>query len=130
MLKRLVSWFLGKKEEKTQPKKDGHWKEFNKQGILISEGAYAGGLRNGLWKLYYETGELVIEETYINGKMHGAFKSYYKNGSLISEGQYLNNMREGKFLIFNQDGSPTKTMLFRQDVLVEENELTENKVLA
>ncbi|HEY8938364.1 MAG TPA: hypothetical protein VIM65_24255 [Cyclobacteriaceae bacterium] len=128
MFRHLLATFFNKVNRKTNVGKDGYWKEFNKQGILISEGEYIKGVRNGLWKLYYETGELVIEETYVNGEMDGSFKSFYKNGQLISQGYYKNSKREGNFTIFDQAGLAVKTMRFKQDMLIEEIELSAKEV--
>lgn len=120
MLQKIISLFSRKALNKVNAKKDGVWKEFNKQGVLISEGLYADNVRSGSWKFYYETGELAIEETYHAGRMEGTFKSYYKNGKMISLGQYINNKREGEFLIFNESGTVIKTMKFQEDILIDE----------
>jgi antitoxin component YwqK of YwqJK toxin-antitoxin module len=101
-------------------KRNGPWREFNKEGILVQEGNYKDGVRVGKWKLYYDTGELVMEENYVYGIMEGSFKSYYKNGQLLSEGYYLENKREGKFCVYHISGRLTKTMIFKNDVLVDE----------
>ena len=123
MLKNLISLFFKKKQDKIPVKKNGRWKEFSKQGVLISEGDYRDDLRSGNWKFYYETGELAIEETYETGSLEGIFKSYYKNGQTISFGRYINNRREGKFVIFNELGQVVKTMTFKGDILMEEIEM-------
>jgi len=127
MWRNIFSWF-NKPKPRLVPdeQKDGFWKEFNKQGVLISEGNFDKGLRTGKWKLYYETGELVIEENYANGKMEGTFKSFYKNGRLISEGQYRDNKREGIFKIFNDAGDLVKRMIFKNDSLIEEENIPNN----
>lgn len=101
-------------------KREGHWKEYSQHGILLREGDYRNGLKTGRWKLYYETGELAIEETYFEGKKDGPFHSYYQSGRPISEGQYENGKREGRFNIFDHSGKLVKTMVFKEDELIEE----------
>ena len=94
--------FLNKKN--TKAPRNGKWKEFNKQAILVSEGHYQHDLKHGLWKQFYETGELLIEETYSNGILHGRYASYHINGALLSVGQYQHGRREGYFNIFDENG--------------------------
>jgi antitoxin component YwqK of YwqJK toxin-antitoxin module len=112
--------FLKRKSIKNP--KNGKWKEFNKQAILVSEGFYQHDLKHGLWKQYYETGELLIEETYDKGILHGRYASYHLNGQLLSEGEYQHGKREGFFNIFNEHGEQTKRLLFVNNVLLEEVE--------
>lgn len=100
--------------------KNGKWKEFNKQAVLISEGSYHCDRKNGVWKQYYETGELLIEETYEHGVLHGRFASYHLNGHTLSEGRYKDGVREGYFHIFAESGKQLKRLLFVNNVLVEE----------
>jgi antitoxin component YwqK of YwqJK toxin-antitoxin module len=117
-----IPWLKKKasNQKKQNLRRNGPWREFNKHGILVLEGSYKDGVRVGKWKSYYETGELVMEENYVYGVMEGPFKSYYKNGQVLSEGHYIENKREGKFCVYHISGRLTKTMIFEDDVLVEE----------
>ena len=100
--------------------KNGKWKEFNKQAILVSEGHYQHDLKHGSWKQYYETGELLIEETYHQGILHGRYASYHMNGKLFSEGRYQHGKREGFFNVYDESGNQIKRLLFVNNVLLEE----------
>lgn len=100
--------------------RNGKWKEFNKQAVLISEGCYHHDLKNGAWRQYYETGELLIEETYDNGVLHGRFASYHQNGRLLSEGKYRYGQREGYFHVFDESGKQIRSLLFVNNVQVED----------
>lgn len=111
--------------KKVNRKRDGHWKEFSKHGVLIREGDYKDGMKTGKWKLYYDTGEIAIEETYHEGNKEGPFQSFYPSGQPISEGQYRAGKREGRFNVFDTSGKLVKTMVFREDNLIEE-EVFEN----
>lgn len=122
MFKYFTSLFSSKRQNEVSQNRNGKWKEFSKEGILISEGNYVDDLRSGKWRFYYETGELAIEEIYHAGRIEGAFKSYYKNGQVISIGQYVNNKCEGEFRIFNESGFVIKIMKFKGDILIEEIE--------
>jgi len=100
--------------------KNGKWKEFNKHALLISEGSYHQDLKDGLWRQFYETGELLIEETYQHGVLHGRFTSYHLNGRPLSDGHYKYGQREGYFHVYDEDGKQLKSLLFVNNVLVEE----------
>lgn len=119
MWKKIFERFLNKKVKKTAPR-NGKWKEFNKQAVLVSEGHYQHDLKHGQWKQYYETGELLIEETYDNGTLHGHYAAYHINGKRMSEGQYKRGRREGYFQVFDEQGKQLKRMLFVNNNMVEE----------
>lgn len=108
------------KRKSTIVPKNGKWKEFNKQAILISEGYYEHDIKHGDWKQFYESGELLIEETYDQGILHGRYACYHMNGQLLSEGEYQHGKREGFFNVFDEDGQQTKRILFVNNVLLEE----------
>jgi antitoxin component YwqK of YwqJK toxin-antitoxin module len=110
--------FRNKKNMKAP--RNGNWKEFNKQAVLVSEGHYQHDLKHGLWKQFYETGELLIEETYDNGILHGRYASYHLNGRLLSAGQYQHGRREGYFNIFDENGKQVKRLLFVNNIQMED----------
>lgn len=110
-----------KRKNATNPR-NGKWKEFNKQAILVSEGCYLHDLKHGTWRQYYETGELLIEETYEQGILHGRYASYHMNGQLLSEGDYQHGKREGFFNVYDENGKEIKRLLFVNNVLLEEIE--------
>lgn len=118
------------KKRNITPPRNGKWKEFNKQAILVSEGYYVQDIKHGGWKQYYETGELLIEETYEQGILHGRYASYHLNGQLLSEGNYEHGKREGFFEVYDEDGNPVKRILFMNNVLLEEVDARKEKVHA
>lgn len=121
--KEMFERFLKRKNMRNP--KNGKWKEFNKQAILVSEGCYQHDLKHGTWKQYYETGELLIIETYEQGVLHGRYSSYHMNGQLFSEGQYQHGKREGFFNVFDERGKQIKRLLFVNNVLLEESDSTQ-----
>lgn len=123
MWRKIFDRFLTKKNKKAAPR-NGKWKAFNKQAILISEGHYHRDRKHGPWKEFYETGELLIEETYDDGMLHGRFVSYHMNGKRMSEGQYQRGRREGYFQVYDEHGKHLKRMLFVNNVMVEEVDST------
>jgi antitoxin component YwqK of YwqJK toxin-antitoxin module len=126
---KFISKMLGRtKIRKTVPK-EGKWKEFNRYGTIIAEGAYKNGLREGTWKIYSDSGNLVIEEDYVRGVLHGTYKAFHENGNPISVGHYNLNKRDGDFKIFREDGILNKILRFHNGELTEVTELYSPKRL-
>jgi antitoxin component YwqK of YwqJK toxin-antitoxin module len=102
-----------------EKEKNGKWKEFNKDAVLVAEGNYLFDLKHGLWREYYETGELLIEEVYHHGILNGRYAAYHPNGKVMSEGQYIEGNREGYFHIFDENGRNIESMFFVKNQLIE-----------
>jgi antitoxin component YwqK of YwqJK toxin-antitoxin module len=103
----------------SRKEKNGKWKEFNKDAVLVAEGNYLYDLKQGVWREYYETGELLIEEVYNQGILHGRYAAYHLNGKVMSEGQYVSGNREGYFHIYDEDGRNVESMFFVKNLLIE-----------
>lgn len=88
-------------------KKDGHYTEWNDNGLLSTEGEYKDDNKHGLWKHYYcgtgyKNGQLAHDITYKDGRMH--IKRYYhENGQLKSLETYKPN-----YLEIDESGNKSK----------------------
>jgi len=127
MCKRLLRYrtiFFGLLPTKKESKilKQGRWKEFNKNAILIAEGQYINGKKEGSWKEYFDSGELMIEEDFVDGIPCGQFVSYHRNGYALSEGQFCKGLRSGEFKIYNASGGHIKSLFFECNNLIQEIE--------
>lgn len=108
--------------------KQGHWKEYYKEGVLRAEGDYKDGARvgswkffhvngkleqkgkyrkggkpNGLWVWYYENSTVRREENYINGLEDGPFTEFGEDGEIIEQGEYIEGLKEGKWVVNTGD---------------------------
>lgn len=112
--------------------KDGKWKEFNKQAVLIAEGVYLNGAKHGTWREYYsDTGTILIEENYHHGIQYGLYRSYHPNGQILSEGKYVNGLREGYFKVYDEHGNNIRRLHFINNIKVEDSEfgcIVENRI--
>jgi len=68
--------------------KQGHWRYYNEDGSIASEGEYKDNKKNGLW-MDYKSGEF---GTYKNNKMHGRWTiqgnvTHYLNGEAFDLGK-------------------------------------------
>jgi antitoxin component YwqK of YwqJK toxin-antitoxin module len=103
-----------------QPLRHGTWVEYNKHAVVIARGSYHDNQKHGLWREYYDTGELMLEEYYVHGIVHGRFATFHPNSQLCSEGMFVNGKRHGAFRVFDEGGEHVRTMVFAEDVMVED----------
>lgn len=99
--------------------------EFNKHGILVTEGKMVDGRREGVWREYYDTGELAIMQNYVDGEPNGKFTSYHLNGMKWSEGTHSKGRCTGVFRVYNENGDLVRTMKYQDGTLIEEKEFPE-----
>src|SRR3990167_6470075 len=86
-------------------KKEGFWKEYNKDGELQNEGFYVNGYKNGPWKEYHR-GRLHSEGFYINEIEEGIWKFYGgQNNRITAEFNYVNGTAEGFERIYYPNGN-------------------------
>ena len=77
-------------------------------GVPIEESTYFNGLLDGDYKKYYGTGELKTDGYYKDGKKTGKWNTYYKvNGEKRSEGEYVNDKKEGLWRLYSSKGKLT-----------------------
>jgi len=57
--------------------------------------------REGLWKEYNRDGQILSESNYYNGKKDGICKEWYPNGKLRTEGSFEKGSRHGVFKVFD-----------------------------
>lgn len=99
-------------------------REFNKHGVLVSEGKLFNGLQHGVWREYYDSGELAIMQSYVNGIPHGRFTSFHMNGNTWSEGVHSQGRCEGTFQVYDEAGAVVRIMIFKEGALVEEKDIS------
>lgn len=74
-------------------------------GVPIEECTYFNGVKDGDYKSYYRTGELSSDGYYKEGRKTGKWNYYYKvNGEKKSEGEYVSNKKEGVWRFYNSKG--------------------------
>ncbi|MDY0343900.1 MAG: toxin-antitoxin system YwqK family antitoxin [Lentimicrobium sp.] len=85
-------------------KREGEWKFFNQDTILISEEHYENGQGVGVWKNFYQNGALLEEITYKNGVKDGPWKQYYYDGPLKLSAKYINGKLEELATFYHPNG--------------------------
>ena len=59
---------------------DGIWREYSKDGILLSETNYENGILNGKFFNYFREGQLKEKGFLLKGKLEGELLEFYKTG--------------------------------------------------
>lgn len=85
-------------------KRNGVWREFARNGILIGEYIYKDGTLNGPAKLFFYSGKTFKELTYKNGNLNGVYKEYFRNGQLYRKAWYEEGTGHGNVTLYNRQG--------------------------
>ncbi|MBW6492161.1 MAG: toxin-antitoxin system YwqK family antitoxin [Lentimicrobium sp.] len=86
----------------------GTWKNYYQNGNLLEEIDYKYGLKEGTWKQYFYDGPLKLSATYENGKLEGLATFFHPNGRVKISGPYKNNFKDGVWMYLNDKGVAEK----------------------
>ena len=64
----------------------GLYREYDRDGQIISEGSYKNGKEDGLWRVWYPNGQLAAEGHYENGAGFG-WRYWDSDGTLRDRGR-------------------------------------------
>lgn len=84
--------------------KQGNWKYYSPNGILITEGEYQENMATGLHKTYYPTGEKESVQEYIKDTLQGYYAYFYLTGQLRQQGYYKDGQEHGEWRSYYVDG--------------------------
>lgn len=105
--------------------REGMWKEYNRDGVVIGETMYKAGKRNGDTKVYDDDGKIYMHRVYAAGKLKketfydkkgkevGAFNipkqsvtvtEYHPDGSKAAQGDYYEGERDGEWKFYSSEG--------------------------
>jgi antitoxin component YwqK of YwqJK toxin-antitoxin module len=85
-------------------KKDGVWKYFNNDSVVIAEENYASGVPDGIWKTFYANGSIYEEMPYIKGVKEGTWLQYFYDGPVKTKATYKNGLLEGLATFYHPNG--------------------------
>ncbi len=96
-------------------RKHGMWREWNDNGVLLSEIRWKRGKLDGAFKKYVD-GKIAVEATYKDGRAEGAYTEY-RDGKPSLSGQFAGDHRSGTWTMFDADGTATLTATYKDGVL-------------
>lgn len=62
--------------------KQGEFKKYYPNGVILCSGTYLDGLRTGTYLEYYPNGKLWVEASYRKGDRHGEYTVYTPDGKI------------------------------------------------
>lgn len=92
-------------EQLSKSKFYGDYKEFAKNGKIVTEGNYENGLKIGLWKYFLDSGIKDYEETFDKGILNGSYVSYFGNNKIFQKGMYLDGYKHKDWIMRYSDGT-------------------------
>jgi antitoxin component YwqK of YwqJK toxin-antitoxin module len=95
--------------------KNGAWKEWTPEGVLLLEQSWKKGKLDGKVKKYVD-GKLAMEATYVDGKVIGPYAEF-RNGKPAVTGQFVDDLRDGTWTIYASDGAVLRTATYKAGVL-------------
>ena len=116
-------------------KKNGIWKEFSPQGILLAEGVYLNGKKHGYFKYYDANGYFQYIEKYENDilienateTMHLDRKvDYHPNGKIHTIAHYFKGVPEGVRREYDSTGNVIKSYIFHNGIKLGEGIVDDN----
>ena len=99
--------------------KNGPVTTWHPDGVIQESGAFVNDLFDGNWENYDERGLLIGEGSFVKGT--GKRMVYDHIGRLQTETNYVNNKKEGPEIHFLPSGEVEKTILFKEDRIIEIN---------
>lgn len=85
-------------------KKEGVWKTYGANEVLLSEGSYVADKKYGMWKTFHRNGQVAKEVMIENDLEQGLEKKYFEDGQLKEEATYKDGFKEGKTIVYNASG--------------------------
>jgi antitoxin component YwqK of YwqJK toxin-antitoxin module len=80
-------------------------KFYSSNGVLREESIYFYGKRDSTYVTYYDNGQVCTEGNFTEGKKSGDWVTYFKSsGATKSQGKYVNNKREGEWTFYSSKG--------------------------
>jgi antitoxin component YwqK of YwqJK toxin-antitoxin module len=103
---------------KGKPQKHGAYREWSRDGTLLTDGEYDHGAESGAWTFNDEHGVRRETGTYAKGERTGTWAEFRPDGTKLREGRYARGKRDGRWTQWNADGSvdPTGTGEWRLEV--------------
>ena len=81
--------------------KNGPYKEYTQDGVVVEESNYLNGFKNGLCVTYWvgDHNQRTVSGrvTYKNGELDGPYTGYNRDGVPFTSGNYVNGKKEGKW---------------------------------
>ena len=92
--------------------REGYWKLYNSNNLLVEEGPYSENKKNGKWTRFFYNGKKSEEVNYVNDKPSGKMIFYYETGGLREEGTWVDRHWVGDYRMNYENGKPQYVWVF------------------
>lgn len=99
-----ASGYYFKDELGETTEKHGHWKYFDRMGVLEEERDYYRDALYGMVKVYYPNKKIKSEGYFKFNNQDSVYREYYENGNLTVQGYYQMGKPVGKWEYYYRDG--------------------------
>ena len=84
--------------QKLNNNKEGIWKFYSSDGILLEKTFFKNDKKNGICEIYSSSGYLIEKYLYQNDKKNGEGILYFENGKIKEKYTYKNDMKNGEYI--------------------------------
>ncbi len=99
---------------KTDFAKQGTYKRYSIEGILLEKSEYKNNQLHGTQEFYYPNGQVQELVNYKNGVHDGEFKSFFEDGKVSQEATYVAGAWEGELKGYFSNGKIKEVLLFEK----------------
>ncbi|MBS3913898.1 MAG: toxin-antitoxin system YwqK family antitoxin [Bacteroidetes bacterium] len=96
--------------------KEGLYREYTKDGTLVTVLNYSNGTKHGPYEYYYANGPKQSEGTFVNGELDGLVTGYYATGIKKYAVNYSNGIRNGASLTWFKNGAPEQVAFYVNNI--------------
>ena len=109
--------------EYSEGKHDGKEQRFYPEGGVAEEIIWKDGLKNGHWKQFFRNGQLKSTATYVNNQLDGVFVIYYPDGKKQVEGAYRHDAPDDEWKRYDEKGKLISTIKYAGGIATNPEEL-------
>lgn len=104
--------FTIKAQTDNQPKADGNYVVYHKNGAVKAKGNYLNSKREGEWIYFHDNGNVALKKNFSNGNPTGEWAYYNENGSLVMKVDDITKIEKSAELTYYKNNKlVTKTVL-------------------
>ena len=85
-------------------KKNGLYREWNKDDVLVLSVNYKGRELNGLCEYWYSNGQMMKRSNWKEGELNGLYEEWYEDGKIKKRLNYKKGIREGLYEEWHDNG--------------------------
>ncbi len=90
----------------------GMYKEYDPNGVLVSENRINNGFLDSISTFFYANGTKKEQRAYSVGKKHGLWINWSENGAKTAEARFKDGQKDGYWYIWDEKGAKRYEMYY------------------